>query len=326
MQVFRAAALARTFGIAVAILWATVGGRGRRRARPDRSPASSPTNRKAALPGATVTIKDVDTGQSRVARDRPAGAVSRRRARARQVRRDRGAVRASARPQYQDVVALGRAGGGAQRPDADRRHHGAGRRQRRRDAGRDAAVVGHGARRSEPDSRAAAQRPRLQPADAAAARRHRRRPARRRQVDRGMGTQVSIAGARPNQISYQLDGTDANTQGNGSPGSAAGGMLGVDTVREFQVLVNNYSAEYGRSTGGIVTAVTRSGTNRLHGIGVRVQSQQPLGLARPTSTTRPATSRSSTRNQFGGHARRADRPRPHVLLRQLRRPAPGRGA
>src|SRR5881628_2712577 len=90
-------------------------------------------------------------------------------------------------------------------------------------------------------------------------------PSTQRQVDRGMGTQVSIAGARPNQISYQLDGTDANTQGNGSPGSAAGGLLGVETVREFQVLVNNYSAEYGRSTGGIVTAVTRSGTNAFKG-------------------------------------------------------------
>ena len=61
-------------------------------------------------------------------------------------------------------------------------------------------------------------------------------------VDRGMGTQVSIAGSRPNQISYQLDGADVNTQGNGSPGSAAGGMLGVDTVREFQVS-SSYSAE-----------------------------------------------------------------------------------
>lgn len=90
-------------------------------------------------------------------------------------------------------------------------------------------------------------------------------PSTQQQVDRGMGTQVSIAGARPNQISYQLDGTDANTQGNGSPGSAAGGLLGVETVREFQVLVNNYSAEYGRSTGGIVTAVTRSGTNAVRG-------------------------------------------------------------
>lgn len=90
-------------------------------------------------------------------------------------------------------------------------------------------------------------------------------PTTARQVDRGMGTQVSIAGARPNQISYQLDGTDVNFQGNGSPGSAAGGLLGVETVREFQVLVNNYSAEYGRSTGGIVTAITRSGTNTPRG-------------------------------------------------------------
>src|ERR687887_722562 len=90
-------------------------------------------------------------------------------------------------------------------------------------------------------------------------------PSTPQQVDRGMGTQVSIAGARPNQISYQIDGTDSNTQGNGSPGSAAGGLLGVETVREFQVLVNNYSAEYGRSTGGIVTAVTRSGTNTVKG-------------------------------------------------------------
>ena len=90
-------------------------------------------------------------------------------------------------------------------------------------------------------------------------------PSTQQQVDRGMGTQVSIAGARPNQISYLLDGTDSNTQGNGSPGCAAGGLLGVETVREFQVLVNNYSAEYGRSTGGIVTAVTRSGTNAVKG-------------------------------------------------------------
>jgi hypothetical protein len=92
-------------------------------------------------------------------------------------------------------------------------------------------------------------------------------PTSARQVDRGMGTQVSIAGARPNQISYQLDGTDVNFQGNQSPGSAAGGLLGVETVREFQVLINNYSAEYGRSSGGIVTAVTRSGSNRLQGAG-----------------------------------------------------------
>ena len=125
-------------------------------------------------------------------------------------------------------------------------------------------------------------------------------PSTQQQVDRGMGTQVSIAGARPNQISYQIDGTDANTQGNGSPGSAAGGLLGVETVREFQVLVNNYSAEYGRSTGGIVTAVTRSGTNGLKGTVFEFNRNSRLDARTffddPNQDIPPLT-----RNQFGGY-------------------------
>jgi hypothetical protein len=125
-------------------------------------------------------------------------------------------------------------------------------------------------------------------------------PTTARQVDRGMGTQVSIAGARPNQISYQLDGTDVNFQGNGSPGSAAGGLLGVETVREFQVLVNNYSAEYGRSSGGIVTAVTRSGTNRFRGAGFefhRDESMDSRNYFDDPNSEKPPLSR----NQYGGY-------------------------
>src|SRR5437867_4475194 len=125
-------------------------------------------------------------------------------------------------------------------------------------------------------------------------------PSTNRTVDRGMGTQVSVAGARPNQISYQIDGADANTQGNGSPGSAAGGLLGVDTVREFQVLVNNYSAEYGRSAGGIVTAVTRSGTNSLKGTAFEFNRNSRFDSKTvfddPNSDIPPLT-----RNQFGGY-------------------------
>jgi len=125
-------------------------------------------------------------------------------------------------------------------------------------------------------------------------------PSTARQVDRGMGTQVSIAGARPNQISYQLDGTDVNFQGNGSPGSAAGGLLGVETVREFQVLVNNYSAEYGRSTGGIVTAVTRSGTNTFRGTLFEFNRDSKFDSRTffddPNADIPPLS-----RNQFGGY-------------------------
>jgi outer membrane receptor protein involved in Fe transport len=125
-------------------------------------------------------------------------------------------------------------------------------------------------------------------------------PTTARSLDRGMGTQVSIAGARPNQISYLLDGADVNTMGNQSPGSAAGGALGVETVREFQVLTNNYSAEFGRSAGGIVSAVTRSGTNTLHGSAFEFHRNDALDAKNyfdPEDEPIPPF----TRNQFGGY-------------------------
>lgn len=81
----------------------------------------------------------------------------------------------------------------------------------------------------------------------------------------GRGKQISVGGSRPNQVSFRLDGTDINDANNNTPGSASGVLLGVDTLGEFRVLTSGYSAEYGRSTSGIISAVTRSGTNDFHG-------------------------------------------------------------
>jgi outer membrane receptor protein involved in Fe transport len=81
----------------------------------------------------------------------------------------------------------------------------------------------------------------------------------------GRGKKITINGARPEQNSFLLDGTDINNVYNKTPGSVAGVLLGVETVQEFQVLTNSYSAEFGRSSGGIINAITRSGTNKLHG-------------------------------------------------------------
>jgi hypothetical protein len=82
---------------------------------------------------------------------------------------------------------------------------------------------------------------------------------------RGYGIQMSISGSRPQQNNYLIDGVSANDYTNGGPGSVQGLALGVDAIQEFTVLTSNYSAEYGRSSGGVISAITRSGTNTFHG-------------------------------------------------------------
>src|ERR1700730_16476363 len=83
--------------------------------------------------------------------------------------------------------------------------------------------------------------------------------------NRGFGQQLTISGARPQQNNYRLDGISLNDYANGAPGSVLGGSLGVDAIQEFSVLTSNYSAEYGKTSGGVVNAITRSGTIGFHG-------------------------------------------------------------
>ncbi|MCU1312554.1 MAG: TonB-dependent receptor plug [Acidobacteriaceae bacterium] len=83
--------------------------------------------------------------------------------------------------------------------------------------------------------------------------------------NRGFGTQLTISGGRPQQNNYRLDGISVNDYSNGGPGSVLGITMGVDAIQEFSVLTSNYSAEYGRTSGGVVNSITRSGTNDIHG-------------------------------------------------------------
>ncbi|MBZ5643645.1 MAG: TonB-dependent receptor [Acidobacteriia bacterium] len=82
---------------------------------------------------------------------------------------------------------------------------------------------------------------------------------------RGFGNQLTISGGRPGQNNYRLDGISENDYSNSSPGSVTGGAAGVDAIAEFSVVTTNYSAEYGRTSGGVINAITRSGTNQFHG-------------------------------------------------------------
>jgi len=115
--------------------------------------------------------------------------------------------------------------------------------------------------------------------------------------NRGFGAQLSISGSRPTQNNYRLDGISINDYSNGGPGSVLGGNLGVDAVEEFSVLTSSYSAEYGKTSGGVVNAISRAGTNQLHGNAYEFIRNSALDARRFFD---PATIPAFHRNQFGG--------------------------
>ncbi len=81
----------------------------------------------------------------------------------------------------------------------------------------------------------------------------------------GFGKKISITGMRPDQNSYLLDGSYINDMNRFIPAGPGGALLGAETVREFKVVTNSYSAQYGRVLGGVFNAVSKSGTNDWHG-------------------------------------------------------------
>lgn len=115
--------------------------------------------------------------------------------------------------------------------------------------------------------------------------------------NRGFGQQLTISGARPQQNNYRLDGVSLNDYANGAPGSVLGGNLGVDAIQEFSVLTTNYSADYGKTSGGVVNAITRSGTDDWHGSGYEFVRNSALDAKNFFDV---GTIPSFKRNQFGG--------------------------
>ena len=81
----------------------------------------------------------------------------------------------------------------------------------------------------------------------------------------GLGDKMSLGGARPHQMSFLLDGADMMGKDNTNPAGASGILMGVDTIQEFRVSTSAFSAEFGRNAGGVISAVTKSGTNDFHG-------------------------------------------------------------
>src|ERR1041384_5926400 len=112
----------------------------------------------------------------------------------------------------------------------------------------------------------------------------------------GQGTKISVAGARPSQNMFTLDGTAYNDALNNTPASANGVMTGVETIKEFRVITNAMSAEYGRAGGGVFNVVTKSGTNQFSGSAFEFFRDDALDGKNYFDDEKPAF----RRNQFGG--------------------------
>jgi hypothetical protein len=112
----------------------------------------------------------------------------------------------------------------------------------------------------------------------------------------GFGQKLSVNGSRYTANLFTLDGTMLNDQFN-QAGSASGNLLGVEAVREFQVLTNSFSAEFGRHTGAVINAATKSGTNAFHGSVFEFHRNDALDAANYFDV--PGQEPDFIRNQFG---------------------------
>lgn len=111
-------------------------------------------------------------------------------------------------------------------------------------------------------------------------------------------TPVSINGTRGNTTNYILDGGTNNAPYNNMPMP----LPNPDALQEFSVQTSSFNAEFGRQSGGIVNAVTKSGTNALHGSAFEFVRNQNLNAANWFSPIVNGQKQGDglKRNQFGG--------------------------
>ena len=85
-------------------------------------------------------------------------------------------------------------------------------------------------------------------------------------LSNGKAGQVSINGMRPTWTNVLIDGMDVNDPVFGyAPAGAAGLFLGLDDFVEVRVLTQTFGTEYGTNSGGVIEAITKSGSNQFHG-------------------------------------------------------------
>jgi hypothetical protein len=113
-----------------------------------------------------------------------------------------------------------------------------------------------------------------------------------------VGNMFSVSGNRPQQNLLLLNGVEYTgaAENNMQPGGTSQELLGVDAVREFNLLCDTYGAEYGKRPGGQVSIITQSGTNDWHGTAFEFLRNSDLDARNFFDHAIPHFAR----NQFGG--------------------------
>ncbi len=116
---------------------------------------------------------------------------------------------------------------------------------------------------------------------------------------------LAVGGQKGTLNSLQIDGTSSDNtffgQSSGRTGSGrAPSQFSIDTVKEFQVNQNGFSAEFGRAAGAVINVVTKSGTNRFTGSAFEYFRDESLNARNPILVAANRPRPAGQINQFGG--------------------------
>src|SRR5499426_288805 len=111
------------------------------------------------------------------------------------------------------------------------------------------------------------------------------------------GVQLNINGMGGRSNSYLIDGANMRGYAGQATVTAADTTLGVETIQEFRVVTNAFSADYGRAMGGVVSIATKSGSNQVHGSGFEFFRDSRMDARNFFDVGAPPP---FTRHQFGG--------------------------
>jgi hypothetical protein len=110
---------------------------------------------------------------------------------------------------------------------------------------------------------------------------------------------VSVNGQDPRYNNFLLDGSNNNDD---VIGQRAGGQTrtALETVQEFQVLTNQFDAQYGRTSGAIINAITKSGTNQFHGSAIGFFQDNAMNANNPFAILDNLKEADTSFKQYGG--------------------------